>query len=610
MKSNKKPLGTILHNGLLSFCLLLSCCLNINAQDYLVKDDSLIFLLKNNYPTISPERIQIMAELISRHIPDQPVYDSLINNMIEGAEESRNRVLLCMTYHVIATSYLSYDQKPEYTEKGKAYADKCMQIATEPGGNGSLNEYKVVSFLNYSRYYINTTQYQKALDYNNQAISLASALGSDSLLCLSYDAIAYTWSKLSNKLSEFQALLNERDFAEKTLLDNKNAKDKSHVYSMVVGSYSDLGSFYEESTDYEKAKDFFAFSIQQAREWGDHNQVFDGLVALGQVFFEQKNEQLGILYYKKAQDYADSLGVAEMKIRIYFDLLNHYFNTNNSAKGFEYLNSHPEIMDFIKNFGLVYQLNKLYAERQRINKNYDSAMYFLRIASPFEYGQKANFGEKYNFSMQMAQLLKQMGRLPEERNTLLLANKFADSAQNLKFMKDVSLELDSVYQQMGDFKDAQVYLQNYDTYRDSIETLSKQKDLLNIEIENENKRADQQKIAEVENKRIRNNVEYLGITAALATVFIILVILGVFKISPSVIKALGFFAFIFLFEFIVLLLDTQIHEITQGEPWKVLGVKIVIIAMLLPLHHWLEVKMLHYLTFKVHKIKPKIFDKK
>jgi hypothetical protein len=147
-------------------------------------------------------------------------------------------------------------------------------------------------------------------------------------------------------------------------------------------------------------------------------------------------------------------------------------------------------------------------------------------------------------------------------------------------------------------------------YRDSIETLGKQKDLLNIEIENTNKRVKQQKIDELEATMKRNNLEYLGITAAIATIFIILVLLGVFKFSPAVIKALGFFAFIFLFEFIVLLLDSQIHEITNGEPWKVLGVKIIIIALLLPLHHWLEEKMLHYLTNRAHLIKSRIFGKK
>jgi hypothetical protein len=172
------------------------------------------------------------------------------------------------------------------------------------------------------------------------------------------------------------------------------------------------------------------------------------------------------------------------------------------------------------------------------------------------------------------------------------------------------LSLDSVSYLLGDYKLSQKYLGQYNIYRDSIESLSKQKDLLSIEIQNANKIAEQQKKEEEENKRTRNNIEYLGITAVIATVFIILVLLGVFKMSPSIIRALGFFAFIFLFEFIVLLLDDQIQIITRGEPWKVLAVKIFIISLLLPLHHWLEKKMTHYLTFKAHTIKSKLFHKK
>jgi hypothetical protein len=167
----------------------------------------------------------------------------------------------------------------------------------------------------------------------------------------------------------------------------------------------------------------------------------------------------------------------------------------------------------------------------------------------------------------------------------------------------VAQQLDSEFNTLHDYKNGEHYLSLYNLYRDSLESLAKQKDLLNIEIGNANKRLIQEKEAELAATRIRNNLEYLGITAAIVTVFIILVLFGVFKISPAVIRALGFFAFIFLFEFIVLLLDEQIHEFTHGEPWKILGVKIVIISLLLPLHHWMEEKMHHYLTHKVPKIK-------
>lgn len=567
----------------------------VQGQHFFFREDSLQTLLRTRYAALSNDRILIISELMDRHLPDEPVFDSLKNLLIQEAEDSRNRIWMCLTYGQIAKSFIKYSGRDDLNEKGKPYADRCLQVATESG----LDAYKAVAYMRYARYYLNTSQNQRALDYNNQAISLASAIGSDSLLCLTYSSIAETWDVLANKLSQFQALLNARTFAE-----------KSKISWLVAQSFFELGDFYASVDDYEKAKDFYMSCREEAQKSGDGHYGFYSIRALAKTFVKEKNEKLGIDYFNKAVRYGDSLGIGNLKLQIYLDLLNYYFNNSDPVKGFAYMDQHPELMEFIKKFGVEYQVNKLYAVLESSKNKSDSALYYLKLALPYEYGQKGNFYEKYNFTGQLASVYQDLHRYKEENDALKLANKFADSSQNLYFLKDVYLRLDSVNYLLGNYKLSQQYLSQYNIYRDSIESLSKQKDLLSIEIQNANKRAEQQKADEEERKRVRNNIEYLGITAVIATVFIILVLLGVFKISPAVIRALGFFAFIFLFEFIVLLLDDQIQEITHGEPWKVLGVKILIISMLLPLHHWLEKKMTHYLTYKAYMIKSKLFSKK
>ncbi len=567
----------------------------IRAQNFFLREDSLLTLLKTRYSSLSTERIMIASALMYLHLPDEPLFDSLKNLLIQESEDSRNRNFICLTYSQISKSYLGYYNRPDYYEKGKPYADKCLQVANESG----LDGYKVSAYLLFARYYLNITENQKALDYNNQAISLASAIGSDSLLSQSYSSISNTWNTLANKLSEFQALLNARNFAE-----------KSKIHSLILQSLNELGNFYESVNDYEKAKDYYTICENEAREWNESAYIFTSLRALGRTHLHEKNEKLGISYYDKAISFGDSLGIGNLKLQIYLDLLNYYFNTSDPVKGIAYMDQHPALMEFIRKFGVGYQVNKLYAVVESSNNKYDSALYFLNLALPFEYSQKGNYSEKYQFTEQIAEVYRGMHKYPEEYKTLLLANKYADSSQNIYYQRDAMLNLDSVSYLLGNYKLSEEYLARYNLYRDSIESLSKQKDLLSIEIQNASKRAEQQKKDDEERRRTRNNIEYLGITAVIATVFIVLVVLGVFKISPSVIRALGFFAFIFLFEFIVLLLDDQIQAITHGEPWKVLAVKIFIISLLLPLHHWLEKKMTHYLTFKAHMIKSKIFTKK
>jgi hypothetical protein len=148
--------------------------------------------------------------------------------------------------------------------------------------------------------------------------------------------------------------------------------------------------------------------------------------------------------------------------------------------------------------------------------------------------------------------------------------------------------LDTLFSRKGNYQKAYYYKTLWMQYKDSAAALSKEGDLVVMEIDNENQRMESE-------KRARNNIQYMGITAGLASVFILLVLLGVFSSSTAIIRGLGFFAFIFFFEFLILLFDNSIHNLTHGEPWKILSIKIVLIAMLLPLHHYVERKLVHHL---------------
>ena len=105
----------------------------------------------------------------------------------------------------------------------------------------------------------------------------------------------------------------------------------------------------------------------------------------------------------------------------------------------------------------------------------------------------------------------------------------------------------------------------------------------------------------------------MAIVIGIIGLFVALVILGMFKVSAGVIKAIGFFVFIMFFEFVFLIFKKNIYSITEGEPWKDLAFMIGLAALLVPLHHWLEHKVLHYLTSHNrltaagHHIRNKIF---
>ncbi len=153
-----------------------------------------------------------------------------------------------------------------------------------------------------------------------------------------------------------------------------------------------------------------------------------------------------------------------------------------------------------------------------------------------------------------------------------------------------------MYSRTGNYQQSKIFSTAYYQYIDIIQTINKEKELAQVEAQDEQAR--QLKAAEeaAEKKRQRNNIQYLGITIGIVTLFLLMVLFGMFRVSAGTIKMVGFFAFLMFFEFIFLIFKKNIYAITHGEPWMDLLFMIGLAAILLPLHHWLEHKVLHYLT--------------
>lgn len=131
-------------------------------------------------------------------------------------------------------------------------------------------------------------------------------------------------------------------------------------------------------------------------------------------------------------------------------------------------------------------------------------------------------------------------------------------------------------------KEVAIQLDKEDLTRQEVAALEKEKQLQAIEIERE--------------KNQRHNLQYLGITAGVVSLFILLLIMGLFKVSPRMIKVLSFFAFLLFFEFVFLLFKKKIYVLTYGEPWKDLAFMVLLAAVMVPLHHWGEHKAVEYLS--------------
>jgi tetratricopeptide (TPR) repeat protein len=181
---------------------------------------------------------------------------------------------------------------------------------------------------------------------------------------------------------------------------------------------------------------------------------------------------------------------------------------------------------------------------------------------------------------------------------LVKAKDDAEESRYLPYVKDALTLLVDAYKNVGDYKSA---LEASDSYRlidAQLLNLSQSEDLIALQIKTENQIEQEMQRQVKDEIRRKHNLQYMLILLLIITLFILLMMLVKYHMPVLLIRSLGFVALIFAFEFIILLADHEIHHFTHGVPWKILGIKVILISFMLPLHHWVEKKVLKYLLNK------------
>jgi tetratricopeptide (TPR) repeat protein len=318
---------------------------------------------------------------------------------------------------------------------------------------------------------------------------------------------------------------------------------------------------------------------------------------LGGLFSQKKNYDIAISYFERSIRMADSLKFSNLKIPGYLSLLNMYLERDEPQKALEYMSSPggDGLKEYLSNFKMGYIIDQAYGIIYNELGSYDSAGVYLNRALPV-FEKASNEGNLIYMYGHMAGFYRRSGDI---KNAIIYYEKVKDMAEKagrLTAVRNAAQRLDSLYQQTGNLAIAGKYNAIYYKFKDSIETLKREKELLQVEADDEQQRQERAEKEKAERTKRRNNIQYMGITLGIIFLFVALVVLGMFKVSRGLIKAIGFFVFLLLFEFIFLVFKKNIYSITRGEPWKDLLFMIGLAALLVPLHHWLEHRVLHYLT--------------
>jgi len=567
------------------YCLLIGlafCAAGMSQQAAVI--DSLKKVLAT--AKTAEEKIDIL-DMLSRSLMNvnPKEADEYGKQLITMAEETRNRQLMVKAYMSNGTRCGYFAGMQDYTSRAIDYCNKALAIARE---NKMDKEIGAV-YLKLASLNLSILDKDKALSYASYAFSIISSLKNDSLLV-----------EANNTYGNVYLARNEKILALRHYFTALRIAEAAKSASLIRTCYLSLSTFYAGIEDYDKAIDYSTEAFRKLDDMKEKNVPYQRAIDInniGKLFASKKNYDMAISYFRKSVAMADSLKFATLKAPAYLSMLNQYLRMDQPQEALEYFNSTEgeELKSYLRTLGLSAAIDQAYAVIYTELKKYDSAKsYFERAHDYFE--KSSNEITRMSYYAQLGTLYEKTGEYPKAIELYLKVKTMADKTGQLEAGEAAAKHLDTLYNKSGNFQQAALYNSTYYKYKDSIEALNKEKELAQVEVADEQYRQKKLEEEEADKKRRRNNIQYMGITVGISGLFVMLVVLGMFKVSTNTIKLIGFFAFIMFFEFIFLLFKKNIASLTHGEPLKDLAFMIALAAILVPLHHWLEHRVIKYLT--------------
>ncbi|MCX6249428.1 MAG: hypothetical protein NTX61_01630 [Bacteroidetes bacterium] len=531
---------------------------------------------KTNNDSLKIEKLFDLAFFYFDLIGDDQLADSVSRLGIQIAEVSHRPELLLISYN----RYISSNNLSKYNKNALDCALKAEQVSGTNNPDIALrNTENLVSV------YLSGYDYDKALEYSYKSLSISTATENTIWKAQSYLEIGKSLDGKNQKIEAFRNYLTAAALAER--IQNSD---------LLIKCYSELSQFYNMNKLYNKATLYKLMQSDllkrilpvdsvalmwtkydlQAIDLNSNNNQMNERIMQEILDFTRRKKHDRMLKYEIAL--IRSHLIEADKIRQLHDLYYKQFpaELKKLASG---------------NPGLFNRLKAFFCEEENMP---DSAIYYFNHAETILQSDPNKILQS-NFYNRFGQFLMRHGLKDQAIEKFSKSYELAKAASYFDYMLVASKQLESSYVQNSDYKNAYKYAVLNKVLSDSLNNMSKNDQLLIMEIDHETRLRDQTTELEKQLTLRRHYLQYTAITIIMIGVFIVLLMLGSLKVPEWIIKMLGFFSFIFLFEFIILISDNKINVITHEEPWKIILIKIFLIAILLPMHHWIERRVIAFL---------------
>lgn len=498
--------------------------------------------------------------------------DSILQKQLLSAELSNNKNLIFHTLFGNAITNLGRWTSQETFEKSLSFLDKGVSYAKEQNNT----KYEGLAYIRKAAILRKQLQFDKAIQSATLAFSVFDRIDADSLKAILYLELGDIFHAKGETVLAYKNYNNAYDIAY-------NIKNIT-LQSMALHRYANL---YKTLGNTDVAKDNLIKSLDLNITNGNSIGLLTDYIDIARLTDEKD-------YIIKALQLADTLKSERYKLTSKKLMLAYLMVIEkNDSAALSFLDKNDDLKQSYLNRNLDYYIT--IANIYRYSNKIDSAIFYYSLTVPILKKSTDIFQTRdvYKGIGECYSILEQYDKSIRFFEQALTLN---NSLNDVAFNSSTNKKLGMLYSKIGDFKKAYLYNNQYILLNDSLQKLSDQRDLVLMEVDRENIRHEKDMADQAKEKIRIRNIQYVGISIVITSVFFIMMLIGAFPVSTIVIRMLGFFAFICLFEFIVLLIDSYLHKLTHGEPLKIWLIKIFLILLLVPLQHYMEHGMVKFLA--------------
>jgi tetratricopeptide (TPR) repeat protein len=576
--------GSSIKTGFMRRCLLIVALLIFTLPGSCVAQfERKIDSLKNIYNKATSDTAKViasgkLAEYYYIYQLDQQG-DSLLQQQLKIAELSQNKNLVFATYFGNAITNINNKwARNETIDRALQFLTKGLNYAKEQG----RDDYVALSYIRIAE--INSKKGDLSIAFNNADIAtiISQNIKNDSIKILATLTKGEIYQARGESLLAFKTFTNAFE----------NAMEANNI-TLESEAYHRFSSLFHSLKNDLVAKDYLLQSLDLNTKNRNGEGMTKDYIDLAKLTDERS-------YIEKALQLSDSLKLEGYYMQSKGLMFGYYtYIIGNSDSTFQFLNNNPDLMQTRQNIGKPFYYLSMGEIYQYANK-LDSALYYFLLALP---GFEKEYKERNRRDLyeKIGQCYSSLGKTEEAISyyeKALTLNTKLNSISNEVYYTEV---LSKLYGQVQDYKKAFQYADINTGLKDSLQKLSSQRDIALGEVNNEKRKHERELEIATQQKITKRNLQYMAITIVITVFFFILITIGMFPVSRITVKLLGYFTFISLFEFIILLIEPLLHDLTHGEPLKMWIFKIIIIALLVPLQHGLEHRLVTYLEKRKKK---------